>query len=66
MFLPGRSGGRGDNPRKLWGPIPLEVLHEIAEESSQAERRADEAERGLMEWKKAKFMEDTLGRNSMG
>jgi ribonuclease R len=45
----------------LWGPIPLEVLHEIAEESSQAERRADEAERELMEWKKAKFMEQHIG-----
>jgi ribonuclease R len=45
----------------LWGPIPLEVLHEIAEESSQAERRAEEAERELMEWKKAKFMEQHIG-----
>ena len=45
----------------VWGPIPLEELHEIAEESSQAERRADEAERELMEWKKAKFMEQHIG-----
>ena len=42
-------------------PIPEEELHEIAEESSQAERRADEAERELMEWKKMKFMEERLG-----
>jgi ribonuclease R len=48
------------------GPIPLEVLHEIAEESSQAERRADEAERELMEWKKAKFMEDQVGNDFDG
>src|SRR5208337_1174131 len=34
----------------LGGPIALEELHTIADESSQAERRADEAERGLMEW----------------
>src|SRR6185437_1262413 len=40
------------------GPIPIEELHAIAEESSQSERRADEAERELMEWKKAKFMQD--------
>jgi ribonuclease R len=40
------------------GPIPTEELHAIAEESSQSERRADEAERELMEWKKAKFMQD--------
>jgi ribonuclease R len=36
-------------------------LHDIADESSQAERRADEAERALMEWKKMKFMEQRLG-----
>ncbi len=45
----------------LWGPIPLEELHSVAEESSQSERRADDAERELMEWKKAKFMQDRLG-----
>jgi ribonuclease R len=43
------------------GPIPLEDLHDIAEESSHSERRADEAERGLMEWKKVKFMQDRVG-----
>ena len=41
--------------------IPEPELHDIAEESSQSERRADEAERELMEWKKMKFMEDRLG-----
>jgi ribonuclease R len=45
----------------LGGPISLEELHAIAEESSQSERRADEAERGLMEWKKVKFMERRIG-----
>jgi len=43
------------------GPIPLEELHDIAEESSQSERRADDAERELMEWKKVKFMQDRVG-----
>jgi ribonuclease R len=43
------------------GGIPLEVLRQIAEESSNAERRADDAERELMEWKKAKFMHDRIG-----
>src|SRR6185437_8189163 len=47
-------------------PIPLEVLQEIAEESSQAERRADDAERELMEWKKVKFMEDRVGEDFDG
>ena len=48
------------------GPIPLEELHAIAEESSQSERRADEAERELMEWKKAKFMQDRIGEDFDG
>jgi ribonuclease R len=47
-------------------PIPLEVLHEMAEESSQAERRADDAERELMEWKKVKFMEGRVGEDFDG
>ena len=45
----------------LRGPISLEELHDIADESSRAERRADEAERDLMEWKKVKFMENRVG-----
>jgi ribonuclease R len=48
------------------GPIPIEELHEIAEESSQSERRADEAERELMEWKKVKFMSDRVGEDFDG
>ncbi|HEX8800512.1 MAG TPA: VacB/RNase II family 3'-5' exoribonuclease, partial [Terriglobales bacterium] len=55
--------GKGQTPRPtaLGGPIPEPVLQEIADESSQSERRADEAERELMEWKKAKFMEQHIG-----
>ena len=45
----------------LGGPIPEDELHDIADESSQSERRADDAERELMEWKKAKFMEERIG-----
>ncbi len=48
------------------GPIPVEELHDIAEESSMAERRADEAERALMEWKKLKFMQDRVGEDFDG
>ena len=33
------------------------MLREIAEDSSQSERRADEAERELMEWKYGLFVE---------
>jgi len=50
----------------LGGPISVEELHEIAEESSQSERRADDAERELMEWKKVKFMQDRVGEDFDG
>ncbi len=50
----------------LGGPISIEELHTIADESSQSERRADEAERGLMEWKKMKFMERRIGEDFDG
>jgi ribonuclease R len=36
-------------------------LRSVADECSQTERRAAEAERELVEWKKVKFMEDRLG-----
>ena len=42
-------------------PIPTEELAAIATESSQSERRADDAERELMEWKKIRFMQDRVG-----
>jgi ribonuclease R len=41
-------------------------LAAIAAESSQAERRADDAERELMEWKKMRFMEDRVGEDFGG
>ena len=50
----------------LSGPIPPEGLHEIAEESSQAERRAADAERELIEWKKIKFMQERVGEEFEG
>jgi ribonuclease R len=50
----------------LGGPISVQELHEIAEESSQNERRADEAERELMEWKKSKFMQERVGEDFDG
>lgn len=42
-------------------PIPESELAQIAEETSQTERRAAEAERELVEWKKVRFMEDKVG-----
>ncbi len=53
------TGGMG-------GPLPEDELHDIAAESSQSERRADEAERELMEWKKMKFMEQHIGEDYAG
>jgi len=44
-------------------PIPESELAAIALESSQAERRAEEAERELIEWKKIKFMQDRVGED---
>jgi ribonuclease R len=36
-------------------------LHALAVETSEAERRAQDAERELMEWKKVKFMAERMG-----
>jgi ribonuclease R len=65
-FDDGTRAGAPALHEMLTGPIHLEELHEIAEESSQSERRADEAERELMEWKKAKFMQDRIGEDFDG
>jgi ribonuclease R len=47
-------------------PIAEAELAQIAEESSQAERRAAEAERELVEWKKVRFMQDRVGEEFSG
>jgi len=45
-------------------PTPLEPeLTAIAEECSQSERRAADAERELVEWKKVKFMAERIGED---
>ena len=48
------------------GPMAAGELEAIATESSQAERRADDAERELIEWKKIKFMQDRVGEEFNG
>ncbi|HTB98120.1 MAG TPA: VacB/RNase II family 3'-5' exoribonuclease [Terracidiphilus sp.] len=50
-----------DQLETLDPPIPESELAQIAEETSQTERRAAEAERELVEWKKVRFMEDRVG-----
>jgi ribonuclease R len=57
-----RPAGRVERA-ELRGPIPEEELQAIAAESSQSERRADDAERELIEWKKIKFMQDRVGED---
>jgi ribonuclease R len=44
-------------------PIPESELAAIAAETSQTERRAADAERELIEWKKIKFMRDRVGED---
>jgi ribonuclease R len=65
----GEHDGRGfsaGTDEGLAGPLSEDVLHEIAEDTSYTERRADEAERELLEWKKAKFMHERLGEEFDG
>jgi len=60
----GKTGNResGIGSRKaVEGPMAAAELSDIAVESSQAERRAADAERELIEWKKMRFMEDKVG-----
>jgi ribonuclease R len=57
---------RSEGRPQLTGPIPEDELRHIAEDSSMSERRADDAERELMEWKKVKFMEDKIGADFDG
>lgn len=52
---------QGEQVDSKIGPYRRVELEEIASESSEAERRADSAERELMEWKTAQFMEGHLG-----
>ncbi|MHB8303568.1 MAG: ribonuclease R family protein [Acidobacteriaceae bacterium] len=42
-------------------PIDEQELAAIAQETSQCERRAADAERELIEWKKVRFMQDRIG-----
>jgi len=49
------------NSRQITPPIPEAELAAIAAETSITERRAADAERELVEWKKVKFMQDRVG-----
>jgi ribonuclease R len=55
------ASGQPDGHLNKTGVYSLGELAAIALESSEAERRADMAERELMDWKTAQFMEQHLG-----
>src|SRR5690606_13633152 len=55
---PPRSPYTADEPG---GPYSLQELATLADETSMTERRAAEAERELVSWKKARFIEERLG-----
>jgi ribonuclease R len=55
-----RAGKKPESVAML-GPYRRVEQEEIASESSEAERRAEGAERELLEWKTAQFMESHLG-----
>ncbi len=52
-----RHGLLTDDTREEWA----EDLPEVARHTSEMERRADDAERELLQWKKVKFMADKVG-----
>jgi len=52
-----RHGLLTDETREEW----TEDLPEVARHTSEMERRADDAERELLQWKKVKFMADKVG-----
>jgi ribonuclease R len=70
--LPGESRSAHKAERRLERPgAPFEPIAEgelaaIARESSESERRAADAERELVEWKKIKFMRDRVGEAFSG
>jgi ribonuclease R len=57
-----RQSGRGSGRNEaLAGPVSAAELGAIALETSESERRAQDAERELVEWKKARFLSERLG-----
>jgi len=52
-----RTGSLSEEAREEW----VDELPETARHTSEMERRADDAERELLQWKKVKFMADKVG-----
>ncbi len=68
------SASAPSSPRAVWQgrdreispPVDQQELAAIAQEVSQCERRAADAERELIEWKKVRFMQDRIGEEFSG
>jgi ribonuclease R len=62
---PLKHPGHRSSPEESWLPggalIQLQELHALGLETSESERRAADAERELIEWKKVSFMAGRLG-----
>ena len=56
-----RKVGAPTAPSDGGARVSQEELHALGIETSESERRAQDAERELMEWKKVRFMSDKLG-----
>lgn len=56
-----RAKGRSADADTIEPPIQEQELAQIADETSQSERRAADAERELVEWKKVRFMQERVG-----
>ncbi len=60
------QGMRPGRDREIAPPVDEQELAAIAQEISQCERRAADAERELIEWKKVRFMQDHIGEEFAG
>ncbi len=61
-----RQGMQSQERSVVQPPIEEQELAAIAQEVSQCERRAADAERELIEWKKIRFMQDRIGEEFSG
>ena len=61
-----RANDRGRAEPAIQAPVEQQELAAIAQEVSQCERRAADAERELIEWKKIRFMQDKIGEEFSG
>ncbi len=62
----GAKSQRSEKARAPFEPLDEQSLAAIAQESSESERRAADAERELVDWKKIKFMRDRVGDSFSG